>query len=108
VGRDRTGLPAAALLPVVGIGYALLPGPNVTLDPEIILTFVLPPLLYSAALNSSLLAIRRNLRTVVSLAPIVRMLGLRANDADRARLRNEARSASVEAALRPTGTPVST
>ncbi len=30
---DRTGLPAAALLTVAGITYALLPGPNVTLDP---------------------------------------------------------------------------
>jgi Na+/H+ antiporter len=65
---DRTGLPAAALLPLIGIGYALLPGPNVQLDPHLILTFVLPPLLYSAALDSSLLAIRRNLRTVVSLS----------------------------------------
>ncbi|GIJ47931.1 Na+/H+ antiporter [Virgisporangium aliadipatigenens] len=71
---DRTGLPAAALLPVIGIGYALLPGPNVTLDPEIVLTFVLPPLLYSAALDSSLLAIRRNLRTVVSLSVVLVLL----------------------------------
>jgi Na+/H+ antiporter len=71
---DRVGLPAAAILPLVGIGYALLPGPNVTLDPEIILTFVLPPLLYSAALDSSLLAIRRNLRTVVSLSVVLVLL----------------------------------
>lgn len=65
---ERTGLPAAALLTLIGIGYALLPGPNLTLDPEVVLTVVLPPLLYSAALNSSLLGIRRNLRTVVSLS----------------------------------------
>ncbi len=71
---DRVGLPAAALLPIVGIVYALLPGPNVTLDPDIILTFVLPPLLYSAALDSSLLAIRRNLRTVVSLSVVLVLL----------------------------------
>ncbi|GAA4456014.1 Na+/H+ antiporter [Phytohabitans houttuyneae] len=71
---DRVSLPAAAILPLVGIGYALLPGPNVTLDPEIILTFVLPPLLYSAALDSSLLAIRRNLRTVVSLSVVLVLL----------------------------------
>lgn len=71
---DRTRLPAAALLPMVGIAYALLPGPNVALDPGIILTFVLPPLLYSAALHSSLLAIRRNLRTVVSLSVILVLL----------------------------------
>ncbi|WP_246277593.1 Na+/H+ antiporter [Phytohabitans rumicis] len=68
---NRTGLPAAALLPIIGIAYALLPGPNVTLDPDIILTFVLPPLLYSAALDSSLMAIRRNLRTVVSLSVVL-------------------------------------
>ena len=33
-----------------------------------ILTLVIPPLIYSAALNSSLLAIRRNLRVVISLS----------------------------------------
>ncbi|MGY1643949.1 Na+/H+ antiporter [Geodermatophilus sp. SYSU D00703] len=68
---DRTGLPAAALLTLAGIAYAYLPGPNVTLDPELVLTLVLPPLLYSAALDSSLMAIRRNLRTVVSLSVLL-------------------------------------
>jgi CPA1 family monovalent cation:H+ antiporter len=68
---ERTGLPAAALLTVVGIGYAWLPGPNLTLNPELVLTLVLPPLLYSAALDSSLLAIRRNSRTVVSLSVLL-------------------------------------
>ena len=68
---DRTGLPAAALLTLAGIGYAFLPGPNVALDPHLVLTFVLPPLLYSAALDSSLTAIRRNLRTVVSLSVLL-------------------------------------
>jgi monovalent cation/hydrogen antiporter len=65
---DRTGLPAAALFTVAGLVYALLPGPNLRLDPHVILTFVIPPLIYSAALNSSLLAIRANLRTVISLS----------------------------------------
>jgi monovalent cation/hydrogen antiporter len=65
---DRTGLPAAALLTVAGLVYAVLPGPNLTLDPHVILTFVIPPLIYSAALNSSLLAIRKNLRSVISLS----------------------------------------
>jgi CPA1 family monovalent cation:H+ antiporter len=65
---ERTGMPAAAVLTLVGIVYAYLPGPNVPLDPDIVLTFILPPLLYSAALDSSLIDIRRNLRTVVSLS----------------------------------------
>jgi len=71
---NRSGLPAAALLPIIGVGYALLPGPNISLDPEVILTLVLPPLLYSAALDSSLLAIRRNLRTVTSLSVVLVLL----------------------------------
>ena len=65
---DRTGLPAAALLTIAGLVYAVLPGPDVTLHPDVILTFVIPPLIYSAALNSSLLAIRKNLRVVISLS----------------------------------------
>ncbi|GAA1525260.1 Na+/H+ antiporter [Dactylosporangium maewongense] len=67
----RTGLPAAAILPVLGIVYGLLPAPDITLEPEILLTFVLPPLLYSTALDASLMAIRRNVRIVVSLSVIL-------------------------------------
>jgi CPA1 family monovalent cation:H+ antiporter len=67
----RTGLPAAALLTLVGILYAVLPGPNIELSPDLVLTLVLPPLLYSAALDASLGAIRRNLRTVVSLSVLL-------------------------------------
>ena len=65
---ERSGLPAAALLTVAGLVYGVLPGPNVVLDPHVVLTFILPPLLYSTALNSSLLAIRSNLRSVISLS----------------------------------------
>jgi hypothetical protein len=65
---DKTGLPAAALLTVSGLIHAFLPGPSVRLDPDVILTFVIPPPIYSAALNSSPLAIRKNLRVVISLS----------------------------------------
>ncbi len=65
---DKTGLPTAALLTVAGLIYAVLPGPNLKLDPHVILTFVIPPLIYRAALNSSLLAIRKTLRAVISLS----------------------------------------
>ena len=68
---EWTGVPPAALLTLIGIAYSLVPGPNIGLDPELVLTFVIPPLLYSAALDSSLLAIRRNLRTVVSLSVVL-------------------------------------
>ena len=65
---EKTGLPAAVLLTLIGITYAYLPGPNLDLEPELVLTFILPPLLYNAALDSSLLDIRRNMRTVISLS----------------------------------------
>lgn len=68
---EKSGLPAAALLTVAGVIYGVLPGPNLVLDPDVVLTFVLPPLLYSAALNSSLLAIRKNLRAVISLSVVL-------------------------------------
>lgn len=71
---ERAALPAAALLTLAGLVYALLPGPNITLDPHLVLTLVLPPLLYSAALDSSLIALRRNLRTVVSLSVLLVLL----------------------------------
>lgn len=65
---SKTGLPAAALLTLVGIAYAYLPGPNLKLDSHLVLTCLIPPLLYNAALESSLLDIRRNMRTVISLS----------------------------------------
>jgi CPA1 family monovalent cation:H+ antiporter len=67
----KTSLPAAALLTVIGILYAVLPGPNVQLEPHLVLAYVIPPLLYNAALDSSLLDIRRNLRTVISLSVLL-------------------------------------
>ena len=70
----KTGLPAAALLTVTGIVYAVLPGTNIGLDPDLVLTLVLPPLLYSAALDSSLIDIRRNMRTVISLSVVLVLL----------------------------------
>ncbi|WP_212994559.1 Na+/H+ antiporter [Actinoplanes auranticolor] len=70
----KSGLPAAALLTVIGIVYAVLPGPNIELDPHLVLTLILPPLLYSAALDSSLVDIRRNLRTVISLSVVLVLL----------------------------------
>lgn len=71
---ERTGLPSAALLTLVGIAYALLPGPNIGLHPDLVMTCILPPLLYNAALESSLIGIRRNLRTIISLSVVLVLL----------------------------------
>ncbi|KAB1139690.1 Na+/H+ antiporter [Micromonospora sp. DT46] len=64
----RTHLPASVLLVLAGVGYGYLPGPNLELDPEVVLYLVIPPLLYGAALQSSLTALRRNARTVIGLS----------------------------------------
>jgi Na+/H+ antiporter len=71
---ERTGLPSAALLAMGGVAYAFLPGPNITLLPEPALYCILPPLLYYAALESSLVEIRRNLRAVISLSVVLVLL----------------------------------
>ena len=67
-GLTALAFDAAALLTGAGLVYALLPGPNLTLHPDAVLTLVIPPLIYTAALNSSLLAIRKNLRVLISLS----------------------------------------
>lgn len=68
---DRIGFPHPVLLTLVGLGYAFLPGPNLRLDPDVVLYVLLPPLLYHAALDSSLLAIRSRFRSVVSLSVLL-------------------------------------
>lgn len=65
---QRSGLPAAVLLVVAGLAYGVLPGPNLQLDPDVILVLVIPPLLYAAALNSSLGALRANARAIGGLS----------------------------------------
>lgn len=66
---DRFRVSAPLVLVVVGLGLSYVPGiPNVPLDPDLVLFLVLPPLLYSAALESSALRIRENLSRIGQLA----------------------------------------
>lgn len=62
------GLPPAVVLVLAGLVYAVLPGPNLTLRPNLVLEVVIPPLLYAAAINSSAIEIRHNVRAVGSLS----------------------------------------
>lgn len=65
----RTPVPAPLLLVTVGLIGAYVPGmPDYTLDPHIVLPLVLPPLLHTAALDSSYLDLRANLRPVALLS----------------------------------------
>ncbi|WP_018686662.1 Na+/H+ antiporter [Actinokineospora enzanensis] len=61
--------PAPLLLVAIGLGVSYLPGlPDFHLDPEFVLVLVLPPLLYSAALESSYLDIKAKIRPIGMLA----------------------------------------
>ncbi len=71
---ERLRLPSPVLLTVIGLAYGLLPGRNLRLEPQFVLFILLPPLVYSAALDSSLLALRRNLRPVVSMSVVLVLL----------------------------------
>ncbi|NUR67180.1 MAG: Na+/H+ antiporter, partial [Streptomyces sp.] len=65
----RTPVPAPLLLVAAGLVFSYVPGvPEYTLDPEIVLPLVLPPLLHSAATDSSYLDLRAQMRPVALLS----------------------------------------
>ncbi|MDQ3578876.1 MAG: cation:proton antiporter, partial [Actinomycetota bacterium] len=65
----RIDWPSPLLLVAVGLGVSFIPGvPEFRLEPELVLVLVLAPLLYSAALDSSYLDIKANLRPIGLLA----------------------------------------
>ncbi|MGV8881509.1 MAG: cation:proton antiporter [Rhodoglobus sp.] len=60
---------APIILVVVGIVLSFIPGtPDFEIQPEWILTVVLPPILYSAAVNVPITDFRRNLRAITGLS----------------------------------------
>jgi Na+/H+ antiporter len=62
-------LPYPILLVVGGLGLGFVPGiPHLTLDPDIVLVAILPPLLYAAAFFTSLRDLRANIRPLSLLA----------------------------------------
>ncbi|GAB3757744.1 cation:proton antiporter [Microlunatus parietis] len=64
----RRGLQTPLILVVVGTAVSFIPGlPRFEIEPELILSFVLPPLLYSTALEFSLIHFLRNLRPILGL-----------------------------------------
>lgn len=69
---SRIGVAAPLALVVVGIALAVIPGtPEIELEPELILTVVLPPLLYAAALQVPFVELRRNLRVIGFLSVVL-------------------------------------
>jgi NhaP-type Na+/H+ or K+/H+ antiporter len=65
----RLWVPHSILLVVLGVALAFVPGvPRVTLDPELVLLLLLPPLLYSSGVGMSWRGFRANLRPILLLA----------------------------------------
>lgn len=65
---QRKGFQPALVIVVVGFAVSFIPGfPQLELSSEVILGVVLPPLLYSAALNFSFFSFIRNLRPILGL-----------------------------------------
>ncbi|MFJ2827501.1 Na+/H+ antiporter [Streptomyces sp. NPDC087263] len=65
----RTSVPAPLLLVTVGLMISYVPGmPDYELDPDVVLPLLLPPLLYTAATDSSYLDLRAQLRPVALLS----------------------------------------
>ncbi|MEU3312861.1 cation:proton antiporter, partial [Streptomyces sp. NPDC006662] len=65
----RTPVPAPLLLVAVGLVAAYVPGvPSYALDPHIVLPLLLPPLLHTAAVDSSYLDLRANMRPIALLS----------------------------------------
>lgn len=68
----RLGIAAPLLLVVLGVGYSFIPGvPEIDVEPEIILTGVLPPLLYAAAINVPVVDFRRNFLSISALSVLL-------------------------------------
>ena len=65
----RTGIASPLILLLVGIAISYTPiVPDFEVDPEWILAGVLPPLLYSAAVNVPVMDLRRNLKPIAGLS----------------------------------------
>jgi len=65
----RLGFIAPLVLLVGGLGLSFVPGlPEIHIEPELVLIGILPPLLYVAALQTSIPAFRRALRPILLLA----------------------------------------
>ena len=66
---ERLGVPPPLLLVVVGVAGSMLPfTPDIELSPEIVLFGLLPPLLYAAALQTSLVDFNANRRPILLLS----------------------------------------
>jgi CPA1 family monovalent cation:H+ antiporter len=64
----KLGVAAPLILIVIGFGFSFIPGAPVVVPHEVILLGLLPPILYSAALNVPVVDFRRNLSSISALS----------------------------------------
>ena len=65
---NKLGVAAPIILIVLGVGFSFIPGAPTTVPPEIILAGILPPILYSSAVNVSIVDFRRNFVSIFGLS----------------------------------------
>ena len=69
---ERRNVQAPLLLAAVGFAASMVPGvPEVTLNPNVILSLLVPPLLYSAALEFSFFSFMRRLGSILNLGVLL-------------------------------------
>ena len=69
VAARRSALPPSIFLVLVGLGLGFIPGmPRIELRPDLVLTLLLPPLLYSAGVGMSWRGFKANIRPIFLMA----------------------------------------
>ncbi len=69
---ERISVPAPLFLMVVGVGASFIPGiPEIHLSSDVVLLGFLPPLLYAAAIRTSVIDFRANLRAIGYLSVLL-------------------------------------
>lgn len=72
---DKLGIPAPLLQIAVGVIFGFLPFMEpFSIDPEIVLMVILPPLLYSAAVNMPAMTLRREFTAISGLSVVLVIL----------------------------------
>lgn len=67
----KLGVAAPLILIVIGFGFSFIPGAPVQVPHEIILIGLLPPILYSAAINVPVIDFRRNLSSISAMSVLL-------------------------------------
>ncbi|HEY1530851.1 MAG TPA: cation:proton antiporter, partial [Galbitalea sp.] len=68
---NKLGVAAPLILIVLGVGFSFIPGAPTVVEPEVILAGILPPILYSAAVNVPIVDFRRNFSSIFGLSVLL-------------------------------------